>query len=348
MKNLYLLMQSGGYKFYKGWHYNTNSLGTVLHKPMDINEKILYSQLKALVELGNQTSIENLVDVFVFNLKVIFPSKTILLITSHGPKAMNRLAFSSKNLYGVVDRLLQRIGNLEMSSLPINTLNPKTIIKQEEKSSWVQIPLNTCIGIIGFLQIAGVPHEKSIFQAEMHIKTFINQVILLSLNERDALTRLYNREAFHEKLSSLVRSSEYKRKFDEHRHYVLALLEPDDIEEHPDPLVLDNLLVVTARLIKDTFREYDWAFRYGNRIFAVVLHECDLATASLALGRLNKRIEAFDFPLLGKVSYSMGYTQLNKEQEAEHFIKQASQAMQRAQRDGGGLLLSYDESQQKD
>ena len=144
---------------------------------MDINEKILYSQLKALVELGNQTSIESLVDVFVFNLKVIFPSKTILLITSHGPKAMNRLAFSSKNLYGVVDRLLQRIGSLEMSSLPINTLDPKTIIKQEEKSSWVQIPLNTRIGVIGFLQIAGVHHEKSIFQAEMHIKTFINQII---------------------------------------------------------------------------------------------------------------------------------------------------------------------------
>lgn len=315
---------------------------------MDINEKILYSQLKALVELGNQTSIESLVDVFVFNLKVIFPSKTILLITSHGPKAMNRLAFSSKNLYGVVDRLLQRIGSLEMSSLPINTLDPKTIIKQEEKSSWVQIPLNTRIGVIGFLQIAGVHHEKSIFQAEMHIKTFINQIILLSLNERDALTRLYNREAFHEKLSSLVRGSQYKRKSDEHRQYVLALLEPDDIEEQTDPLVLDNLLVMTARLIRDTFREYDWAFRYDSRVFAVILHECDLALATLALGRLNKRIEEFDFPLLGKVSFSMGYIQLHDDQEADRFIDQASQALRQAQEDGGGLMLNYEDFQQMD
>jgi len=315
---------------------------------MDINEKILYSQLKALVELGNQTNIESLVDVFVFNLKVIFPSKTILLITSHGPKAMNRLAFSSKNLYGVVDRLLQRIGSLEMSSLPIYTLDPKTIIKQEEKSSWVQIPLNTRIGVIGFLQIAGVHHEKSIFQAEMHIKTFINQIILLSLNERDALTRLYNREALHEKLSSLVHGSQYKRKSDEHRQYVLALLEPDDIEEQTDPLVLDNLLVMTARLIRDTFREYDWAFRYDSRVFAILLHECDLALATLALGRLNKRIEEFDFPLLGKVSFSMGYIQLNNEQEADRFIEQASQALRQAQEDGGGLMLSYDEFQQMD
>ena len=315
---------------------------------MDINEKILYSQLKALVELGNQTSIESLVDVFVFNLKVIFPSKTILLITSHGPKAMNRLAFSSKNLYGVVDRLLQRIGSLEMSSLPINTLDPKTIIKQEEKSSWGQIPLNTRIGVIGFLQIAGVHHEKSIFQAEMHIKTFINQIILLSLNERDALTRLYNREAFHEKLSSLVRGSQYKRKSDEHRQYVLALLEPDDIEEQTDPLVLDNLLVMTARLIRDTFREYDWAFRYDSRVFAVILHECDLALATLALGRLNKRIEEFDFPLLGKVSFSMGYIQLHDDQEADRFIDQASQALRQAQEDGGGLMLNYEDFQQMD
>jgi diguanylate cyclase (GGDEF)-like protein len=311
---------------------------------MDINDKILYSQLKALVDLSNQTGIDKLVDCFVFNIKVIFPSKSILLITSHGPKALNRLAFTSKNLYGTVDRLLQRIGSLDMSSLPIHDLDPKTIIKQDDKSSWVQIPINTRMGVIGFLQIAGVHHEKSIFQAEMHIKSFINQVILLSLNERDALTRLYNREAFHEKLSSLVRENPHKRKSDEHHQYVLAFLEPDDIAEDIDPITLDNLLIFISRLIKDTFREYDWAFRYNSRVFAIVLHECDLALAALALGRLNNRIEDFEFPLLDKLTCSIGYTQLNNDHKADTFIQQAKQALQRVQEDGGGLMLSYEEA----
>ena len=103
--------------------------------------------------------------------------------------------------------------------------------------------------------------------------------------------------------------------------------------------MLDNLLVMTARLIRDTFREYDWAFRYDSRVFAVILHECDLALATLALGRLNKRIEEFDFPLLGKVSFSMGYIQLHDDQEADRFIDQASQALRQAQEDGGDAEL---------
>lgn len=310
---------------------------------MDINEKILYSQLKALVELSNQTSIEKLVEIFVFNIKVIFPSKSILLITSHGPKALNRLALTAKNLYGTVDRLLQRIGTLDMNSLPIQDIAPKTIIKQDEKSNWVQIPINTRMGVVGFLQIAGTHHEKSIFQAEMHIKSFINQVILLSLNERDALTRLYNREAFHEKLSGLIRKNPHKRKSDKHRRYVLAFLELDELEEDINPHTLDNALILTGRIIQDTFREYDWAFRYSARVFAIILHECDLALAAPALGRLNSRIEDFDFPLLDNITCSIGYTQLNNDHKADTFIEQAKQALQQVQQDGGGLTLSYED-----
>lgn len=307
---------------------------------MEINEKILYSQLKALVELNQQTSIKGLVEVFVFNLKVIFPSKTILLISSHGPKAMNRLAFTDKNLMGVVDKLLQRIGNTQISSLPVNTLEPRTIIRQEEKSSWVQIPINTRIGVIGFLQIAGAHHEKNIFQAEMHIKTFTNQIILLSLNERDALTRLYNRESFNEKLSALLRPSSFQRKSDHYRQYVLAFVQADDIELQTDPVILDSLLLTTSRLISDTIREYDWAFRYDTHRFAIVLHECDLETARLALNRLNEKFTSFDFPMLGKVSFSMGYMELDKGLSVDECVAQTELALRHAQEDGGGLQLS--------
>lgn len=67
---------------------------------MNINEKILYSQLNALVELTSQSSIEDLVEIFVTNINVIFPSKSILLITSHAPKALNRLSFPLR--YGIL------------------------------------------------------------------------------------------------------------------------------------------------------------------------------------------------------------------------------------------------------
>lgn len=312
---------------------------------MNINEKILYSQLSALVELTSQSSIEDLVEIFVTNINVIFPSKSILLITSHGPKALNRLAFNNKNLYGTVFSLLKRIGSLDLNNLPSEDLTAKTIINEEEKSKWVQIPINTNIGTIGFIQIAGIHQEKSIFQAEVHIKTFINQVILLSLNERDALTRLYSPTSFHERLAGLLKPIAYKRKSDTQRQYVLAFVRLDNYDEElVDNRQLNNILILLAQMITTTFREYDWAFRYDTESFAIILHECEREQARLALDRLLQRILDFDFPELGQVGCSIGFTQLDKNAGFDNLINQALQALQQAQTLGGMQILGHVET----
>ena len=312
---------------------------------MNINEKILYSQLNALVELTSQPSIEALADVFVKNINVIFPSKSILLITSHGPKALNRLAFSSKNLCGTVFSLIERIGSLDTQALPSETMNAKAIVNEDEKSTWVQIPINTNIGTIGFVQIAGLHQEKSIFQAEAHIKTFINQVILLSLNERDALTRLYNRSAFHEKLAGLLRPVSHSRKSDSHRQYALAFLQLDKHDAiELDNKQRDNVLILLAQMIVTTFREYDWAFRYDTESFAIILHECDRELAKLALERLLQRILKFDFPGLNRIGCSIGFTLLDKNAGFDNLINQAMESLQQAQTLGGKQILGHIET----
>lgn len=312
---------------------------------MNINEKILYAQLNALVELTSQSSIETLADVFVKNINVIFPSKSILLITSHGPKALNRLAFNSKNLCGTVFSLIERIGSLDEQNLPTDAISAKTIVNEDEKSKWVQIPINTNIGTVGFVQIAGLHQEKSIFQAEVHIKTFINQVILLSLNERDALTRLYNRSAFHEKLAGLLRPVSHKRKSDTNRQYVLAFIQYDkDHDNELDNKQLENVLFLLAQMITTTFREYDWAFRYDTESFAVILHECDRELARLALDRLLQRILKFDFPGLGQIGCSVGFTLLDKNAGFDNLINQAMESLQQAQILGGRQILGHIET----
>lgn len=312
---------------------------------MDINEKILRAQLNALVELTSQTSIEALVDVFVKNINVVFPSKSILLITSHGPKALNQLAFNSKNLCGTVFGLIERIGSLDTQNLPAEDMRAKTITNEEEKSKWVQIPINTNIGTIGFMQIAGIHTDKSIFQAEAHIRTFINQVILLSLNERDALTRLYNRSAFHEKLASLLKPVPLQRQSDSHRQYVLAFVQVDRHDKEAiDQQHHENLLILLARIIATTFREYDWAFRYDAETFAIILHECDRELARLALERLLQRIIKFDFPAIGQLGCSIGFTLLDKNAGFDNLIQQASDSLQQAQTLGGKRIIGFVET----
>ncbi|MDH5447302.1 MAG: GGDEF domain-containing protein, partial [Gammaproteobacteria bacterium] len=177
------------------------------------------------------------------------------------------------------------------------------------------------------------------------IRTFINQVILLSLNERDALTRLYNRSAFHEKLASLLKPVPLQRQSDSHRQYVLAFVQVDKHDnEMIDEQHRDNVRILLARMIATTFREYDWAFRYDTETFAIILHECDRELARLALDRLLQRVIKFDFPAIGQLGCSIGFTLLDKNAGFDNLIHQAMESLQQAQILGGRQILGHVET----
>lgn len=65
-----------------------------------------------------------------------------------------------------------------------------------------------------------------------------------------------------------------------------------------------------ARLIKSGFRAEDYIFRYGGEEFTV-LFQCVKSEGVLqALERLRTEIESFEFPQVGKLTESIGFTSL--------------------------------------
>ena len=312
----------------------------------DKQENSLRSQLNALVALTAQFRFDQLISTFVGNIQGIFPSTSIKLITGYGTKAMTELDFTAQNLQVTVESLLQK-SNSTQEILPMEAAgHPASIVHNDSTSCWVQIPLSTNIGAIGFLAVIGHYPEQSILLAESHIQIFINQVNILSKNERDALTGLYNRQAFDERLKMLIEKRNHHRKSDTSVEHVFALVDIDHfkrINDNLGHLYGDEVLILLARIMKDTLRENDWIFRYGGEEFAIMLHNCDLKLGEMVLERIRSEIEAYAFPQLDRVTCSMGYTQLDIDQPLGVNFERADTALYFAKQNGRNQVHGYEQ-----
>jgi diguanylate cyclase (GGDEF)-like protein len=277
-------------------------------------QNTLRSQLDALVGLTAQAGFEQLILTFIRNIQGLFADDDITLITGHGGMALDERDFTDSNLQEMVEQLLQKTNSYK-TRVPSELLEqPSTVVFHDQESNWVQFPLNVAIGTIGFLRISGQHPEQSILLAESHIQIFINQINLLSLNERDALTGLYNRQAFDERLKKLLENHNSNRKSDTSTNHVFALVDIDLFKRINDTLghiYGDEVLILFARILRQSLREDDWIFRYGGEEFAIVLQNCSLQLGKGVLERVRGNVESYAFPQLERVTCSMGYTSLD-------------------------------------
>jgi diguanylate cyclase (GGDEF)-like protein len=308
-------------------------------------ENTLRSHLGALVDLTAQIGFEQLIVTFIRNIENIFAPSTIKLIMGHGNKIMEELDFSEQNLQEMVEQLLKINSNKTL--LPSETAqSPSTIVYHEQGTSWVQFPLSAATGVIGFLQVPGQYPEQDILMAESYIQIFINQINLLSKNECDALTGLYNRQAFDERLKKLIENHNNSRSSDNSVGCIFALVDIDHFKRINDSLghlYGDEVLILLARILRSSLRESDWVFRYGGEEFAIVLHNCNRQFGNMVLERIRGNIEAYAFPQVDRVTCSMGYTVLDINQPLGVSFERADSALYFAKENGRNQVHGYEQ-----
>lgn len=120
---------------------------------------------------------------------------------------------------------------------------------------------------------------------------------------QDGLTGLANHRAFHQRISEAVhRVGRYGESFS------LAMLDVDHFKAYNDAYGHqegDLALQHIARLIQAELRESDLAARYGGEEFTIILPHTPKSYARMALERIRKSIDSFQFPN-GKLTISAG------------------------------------------
>lgn len=171
--------------------------------------------------------------------------------------------------------------------------------------------------------------EEDYLQFLFHF--YCHQLQMLQGTYRDALTGLYNRRAFNEKIPQLLDSSnDYRRRAKNYSPTVYVMLDIDhfkSINEDKGHLFGDEVLLLLAQQMTESFRDNDLLFRYGGEEFAMVLMDITPEQARQTLERFREKIAGFDFPNVEGVTVSIGHTRFDKSLSIDELIGQANAAL---------------------
>ena len=183
-----------------------------------------------------------------------------------------------------------------------------------------------------------------------------NHVNLINDAERDTLTGLFNRKTFEGRFNrvlamqraareNLLGVSSERRAIRPGEHHWLAVVDIDhfkNINDRFGHLYGDEVLILLSRLMMRGFRMEDRLFRFGGEEFVIVLSPCTAAGAAMVLERFRTAIEKFEFPQVGRVTVSLGYTRLRLDDVPSVAVGRADAALYYAKRNGRNRVCGFD------
>lgn len=203
-------------------------------------------------------------------------------------------------------------------------------------------------GVTAFLVVGGEredPKDQEI--VAILLRFYRNYSALLHDSQRDELTGLLNRKTFDEKIVQIIMSQRLAPVAvgDGRGGCCLAVLDIDHFKRVNDQfghLFGDEILVLFARAMTETFRGADLLFRMGGEEFVVVLREAGLSEALLVLERFRQTIEARAFPQVGRITASIGISLITTNDSPTSVVGRADQALYYAKDHGRNQVHAYE------
>lgn len=123
--------------------------------------------------------------------------------------------------------------------------------------------------------------------------------------------------------------------------------EPDGYSPSPDmKQMLTNcyeVLLMLSQLMTQTFRDTDLIFRFGGEEFLGVFECSSPADIGQILERFRKKVSRFEFPQVGKVTISSGYTMISADDGSSQMIDRADLALYYAKNNGRNHICQYEQ-----
>ncbi|MBS1190213.1 MAG: hypothetical protein H6R10_2005 [Rhodocyclaceae bacterium] len=209
----------------------------------------------------------------------------------------------------------------------------------------------------GFLKVdmKRTPTSMEREALDRFLRFYCNYIKLLDYSELDTLTGLLNRKTFDEAFDKIIASSSPSQDPDhqddrraddgmDNRHW-LAVVDIDHFKRVNDTfghLFGDEVLLRVASLMRCSFRSQDRLFRFGGEEFVVMLRVGSRANATRALERLRQMVESHEFPQVGQVTCSIGFTAVDPSLAPTDILGQADEALYYAKEHGRNQVCCYE------
>lgn len=168
---------------------------------------------------------------------------------------------------------------------------------------------------------------------EERTQTLIQQTTELeTLANTDSLTTMYNRRKFSEILElEIKRHQRYQKSFS------LINIDIDHFKKVNDNYghdTGDRVIEAFSHTLRSNIRETDSACRWGGEEFVLLIIEADINSVILIAEKIRKILNTTNIEPVGKVTASLGVTQVKDGDSCESIITRSDQALYKAKNNG--------------
>ena len=208
-------------------------------------------------------------------------------------------------------------------------------------------PIKSDRDVVGVLEVerSGNLEPRETHLIDSILRIMKNHLALLDYGECDTLTGLRNRKTFEASFAKLRRRLQSISAAPSGEPSWLGIVDIDKFKSINDTyghLFGDEVLLLVAGLMKRSYRGADQLFRFGGEEFVIVLDRASAAGAEIAFNRLRTMIETYAFPQVGRVTISLGYTQIDPQDAPSPCVERADAALYYAKHHGRNRVCQYE------
>jgi diguanylate cyclase (GGDEF)-like protein len=250
---------------------------------------------------------------------------------------------------------------LELSTLPRSTDYPDRMralageaVRTLRGATHVSVfPLKTDRGVVGVLEAETGAELSEVVRNTIGgvLHVYCNFQNALDYGERDTLTGLLNRKTFDQRFYRSVRTLEPAAEGSEAadaprgaRGWV-GMIDVDffkAVNDRYGHLIGDEVLLLLSRLMGSSLRAQDQLYRFGGEEFVAVIVCVDPNDAKEAFELLRRRAEEHTFPQVGRVTISIGFTEILPGDSASAALGRADRAVYHAKANGRNQVQNYE------
>jgi diguanylate cyclase (GGDEF)-like protein len=259
------------------------------------------------------------------------------------------VAASSDSLWAELD-VLPRLMDFPARVDCLRTQEPVEVAGATHTTCFPLLTDRDAVGVLEVESRAALDAEQLRTVSSM-LRVYRNVQGLLDYSERDMLTGLLNRKTFDDSFykactvtAAAPTPGEARREARPDTKPFLGVIDIDHFKQVNDRhghLIGDEVLLLLSRLMRASFRFHDRLYRFGGEEFVVLLRCGSDAHAMQAFERLRAATEAYPFPQVGRITVSIGFTDVRFEDSPNSAFERADKAVYWAKSHGRNRVAEH-------
>ncbi len=301
-----------------------------------------------LVNMTRHREISSLNSALLGALINVLPKQNIRLYERADDRSPWRLSTASGVNTEAGERIDEVVKNKDIALIESLRSSDDRTVQQTGDDDFISVfPMRIGLEFVAAIVAEGQYRSGESRLIDALLESYANIFTLLHRSSHDPLTGLLNRQTYDDRMNRLAleMAAQADSMAQQNFRKYFVIMDIDHfklVNDRYGHLYGDEVLLHFSRLMQRSLRDSDLLFRFGGEEFVVVLNNVDEETAIEVLDRFRETVQAYDFPGVGEVTVSIGFTWLDLTLQTATLGERADSALYHAKRNGRNQVCFYE------